>query len=153
MESLKQKITEFINCKYEGSYRFIKEKMFISKFGNGTYEVILNNTKFLENTEYAFSVRVRSFIEGVEENPKCKVCGKLTIFNSNNGWQATCSRICHTKSPERMDKLKKTNLEKYGSSNYLASEEGKQKAKSSNIERYGVDNYAKSQDFKNKFKK
>lgn len=153
MENIKIKITEFINNKYNGSYRFIKEKMFISEFGNKVYEEILNNTIFLENTKYAFSVKVRSYIEGISQNPVCKVCGKMTIFNSNNGWQATCSRICHIRSSERMEKLKETNLSKYGNTNYLASEEGKRRTKKSNMERYGVDNYAKSEEFKNKFKK
>lgn len=153
MENTKFKIKEFLNSNYNGSYRFVKEKMFISHFGNDAYTEILKNTLFLENTDYAFSVRVRSFIENIVEQPTCVVCGKNTVFNSNNGWQATCSRTCHTKSPERMEKLKKTNLKKYGASNYLASEEGKQKTKSSNMKRYGVDNYAKSEEFKNKFNK
>jgi len=153
MENLKIKITEFINSKYNGSYRFIKEKMFILEFGNKAFEEVLNNTIFLENTQYAFSVRVRSYIEGINQNPKCKVCGKLTVFNSNNGWQSSCSRTCHMKSEDRMNKLKETNLKKYGSTNYLASEEGKQKVKESNMNKYGVDNYAKSKEFKNKFKK
>lgn len=153
MEPLKSKITQLLETKYEGSYRFIKEKMFISNFGNEAFNEILENTSFLNDSHYAFSVRVRSFIEGVKENPKCKACGKLTIFNSNNGWQQSCSRTCHAKSEDRMMKLKETNIKKYGASNYLASEEGKLKTKMSNVERYGVDNYAKSEEFKSKFKK
>lgn len=150
MENLKQKIVEVLNQKYDGSYRFVKDGMFIKTFGQDAYNEVIGNTKFLENTEYAFSVRVRSYVEDVKENPACRVCGKLTIFNSNNGWQATCSRTCHMKSPDRMEKLKETNLKKYGATNYLASDLGKLKAKETNLRKYGVDNYAKSDEFKNK---
>jgi hypothetical protein len=152
MENLKFKISEFIGNKYNGSYRFIKDKMFISQFGNESYQLILDETNFLNNTKYAFSVRVRTFVEGIKDSPKCKVCGKLTIFNSNNGWQSSCSRTCHLKSEDRMIKLKQTNLKKYGSTNYLASDEGKVKTKLTNILKYGVDNYAKSEEFKQKIR-
>ena len=148
MNELKNKILSFLEKNYKSSYRFVKEKMFINNFGEDAYNEIVNKTKFLNETEYAFSVNVRSYIEDVFDNPKCVVCGKLTIFNSNNGWQSTCSRSCHMKSPDRMEKLKQTNLEKYGSTNYLASEIGKIKLKQTNLEKYGVDNYAKSQEYK-----
>jgi hypothetical protein len=149
METLKTKISEFLQTKYEGSYRFVKEKMFITQFGKNAFDEVINKTSFLDFSGYAFSVRVRTYIEGIDEKPTCKVCGKHTIFNSNNGWQTSCSRTCHLKSEERMKKMQKTNLAKYGVTNYLASEEGKQKLKATNIKKYGVDNYTKSEDFKN----
>jgi hypothetical protein len=152
MENLKNKVSDLLKNKYNGSYRFVKEKMFISQFGKDAFDEVIEKTSFLDNSGYAFSVRVRSYVEEVFENPKCKVCGKNTIFNSNNGWQTSCSRTCHIKSEDRMEKLKETNLAKYGSTNYLASEEGKQRIKATNMEKYGVENYAKSEDFKNKIK-
>jgi hypothetical protein len=152
MENLKTKIEEFLQTKYNGSYRFVKEKMFISKFGKDAFDEVINKTLFLDFSGYAFSVRVRTYIEGIAERPKCKVCDKHTIFNTNNGWQTSCSRTCHMKSEERMKKMQETNIKKYGVANYFASEEGKQKLKATNIEKYGVDNYAKSEEFKNKLK-
>jgi len=152
MTEIKNKISDFLNSKYNGSYRFVKEKMFIDIFGKSVYDIIINNTLFIDNTKYAFSVRVRSFIEGLTDSPKCIVCGVLTIFNSNNGWQATCSRTCHMKSSERVEKLKKTNMKKYGSTNFLTSEKGKTKSKETNLQKYGVDNYAKSKEYKDRLK-
>ena len=152
MTEEKTKILEFLNQSYKGSYRFIKDKMFIKTFGTDLYNKIYNETKFLDDSNHAFSVRVRSFIEDVIIQPTCIVCGKDTIFNSNNGWQATCSRSCHMKSPERLKKLKETNLIKYGATNFLASEQGKNKLKQTNIKKYGVDNYAKSLEFKERIK-
>lgn len=152
MENLKTKISEFINAKYNGSYRFVKEKMFNSQFGKDAFNEVITKTAFLDFSGYAFSVRVRTYVEGITQKPTCKVCGKYTIFNSNNGWQSSCSRTCHLKSEERMNKMKETNLTKYGVSNYFASEEGKQKLKAINMKKYGVDNYAKSEEFKNKRK-
>lgn len=148
----KTKILEFLNQSYKGSYRFIKDKMFIKTFGADLYNKIYKQTKFLDDSNHSFSVRVRSFIEDVIIQPICIVCGKDTIFNSNNGWQATCSRSCHMKSPERLKKLKETNLIKYGATNFLASEQGKNKLKQTNIKKYGVDNYAKSEEFKERIK-
>ena len=148
MKEEKNKILEFLKQNYKGSYRFIKDKMFIRIFGIDLYNKINEETKFLDDSKHAFSVRVRSFIENIIIQPTCAVCGKDTIFNSNNGWQATCSRSCHMKSPERLKKLKETNLIKYGTTNFLASEQGKNKSKQTNIKKYGVDNYAKSTEFK-----
>ena len=153
MENLKTKISEFLHTKYEGSYRFVKEKMFITHFGKNAFDEVIDKTSFLDFSGYAFSVRVRTYVEGISEKPTCKVCGKHTIFNSNNGWQTSCSRTCHLKSEERMKKMQETNLAKYGVTNYLASEEGKQKLKATNIKKYGVDNYTKSEDFKNTHKR
>jgi hypothetical protein len=152
MENLKTKITELLNAKYNGSYRFVKEKMFITQFGKDAFDEVINKTLFLDFSGYAFSVRVRTFVEGITEKPACKVCGKETIFNTNNGWQTSCSRTCHIKSEERLKKMHETNIAKYGAANYFASEEGKEKLKATNMEKYGVDNYAKSEEFKNKFK-
>jgi hypothetical protein len=152
MEEIKNKILNFLKQNYNGSFRFVKEKMFIKNFGIEIYNLIKNETKFLDSTNYAFSVNVRSFIEDIKENPKCVVCGKLTIFNSNNGWQSTCSRSCHIQSDDRKEKLKKTNLEKYGSTNFLASKEGKLKMKETFFKKYGVDNYAKSEEYKERLK-
>lgn len=152
MEDIRTKISDFLKEKYNGTYRFIKEKMFIQNFGIDIFNLIKKETDFLDGSNYAFSVNVRSFIEGVKENPKCLVCNKLTIFNSNNGWQATCSRSCHMKSSERMEKLKNTNLERYGTTNFLASSEGKSKIREANLKKYGVDNYCKSEDYKKRVK-
>jgi G:T-mismatch repair DNA endonuclease (very short patch repair protein) len=149
MENLKTQIKEFLDVKYGGSFRFLKDKMFIKQFGDLAYKKILDETEFLNGTKYAFSVRVRSFLEGVTTNPICN-CGKPTIFNPNNGWQASCSRSCHMKSPERMEKLKATNLRLYGVDNYFASDAGKNRVRESNIEKYGVDNYAKSKEYKDR---
>lgn len=152
MENLKTKITELLNAKYNGSYRFVKEKMFITQFGKDAFDEVINKTLFLDFSGYAFSVRVRTFVEGITEKPTCKVCGKETIFNTNNGWQTSCSRTCHIKSEERLKKMHETNIARYGVANYFASEEGKEKLKATNMEKYGVDNYAKSEEFKNKLK-
>lgn len=150
MNEFRTNIKDFLNSKYSGSYRFIKDKMFITQFGLSNYEFIIKETSFLDGSDYSFSVRVRSYVENISIWPECIVCGKRTIFNSNNGWQSTCSRSCHMKSPIRMNKLKNTNLMKYGTTNFLASEEGKSKIKETNLKKYGVDNYAKSKEYKNR---
>lgn len=54
---------------------------------------------------------------------------------------------------EVKEKIKKTNLEKWGSENYFGSEFGKNKNKEIFIEKYGVDNPLKVNEVKEKIKK
>jgi hypothetical protein len=55
-------------------------------------------------------------------------------------------------SKENKDKIKKTNLKRYGVENPFQSEEIKDKIKKTNIKKYGVDHPLKSEDIKEKMK-
>jgi hypothetical protein len=67
-----------------------------------------------------------------------------------------CSRFCVNlaKQPggKIAEKIKKTNLEKYGCENVFSSESIKKKIKSSLTEKYGVDNPQKSKEIKSRTK-
>lgn len=66
--------------------------------------------------------------------------------------QRFCSASCSSKSTgkdkNRIDKIKKTKFERYGSETYVNPE----KSKKTCLERYGVDNVSKSEDVINKIK-
>ena len=64
------------------------------------------------------------------EFPRCKVCGKpmsKDIDSFNEGYFRACNPLCAAKDPQRKEKYQNTCLDRYGSSNYLASKYGKEK--------------------------
>jgi len=149
---MKQKIIEFVNTHYKGSLRFLKPKMFIEKLGSSLYETIVKNTQFLDK-ETALPQRVHCYLNDIFSAPKCNVCNKEVKYNSNTGYQKYCGNSCRFKDMENIHrKIKTTNIEKYGTSNFLASESGKQKIKKTNLQKYGVENYTQTNEYKERLK-
>jgi hypothetical protein len=88
---------------------------------------------------------------GMQKNLKfwhetnCKICNApfwSLIKREQKTCSAKCSGIYVARNPERIAKIKKTKLEKYGSETYVNSE----KAKLTCLSKYGVDNASKSQE-------
>lgn len=72
---------------------------------------------------------------------ECEVCGKPTGFLAmSTGYRKTCSTKCSRKTKSYREKIKRTNLERYGVENPFASEKIKEKIKRINLERHGVEN-------------
>lgn len=104
----------------------------------------------------------------------CKVCrNKTTFIGIKNGFLKYCSTKCLNNDPETkekikntnidkygctnpllnkdiQDKIKKTNLEKYGSENVFSNKKIQEKLKQTNIEKYGVENVSQSEEIKEK---
>ena len=104
----------------------------------------------------------------------CANCGNSTDFvNLSTGYRKYCSKKCAqnsnnvknkirqtnlkkygvdvvSKSEKVKEKIKKTNLEKYGTENVFASDEIKEKIKHTNLKKYGVENPMQSKIIKNK---
>ncbi len=70
----------------------------------------------------------------------CKVCEKEVKFhNIDNGFPNLC-RVCNNKrNPKRIQKIKETNIRKYGVENVSQVEEFKEKRKQTNLKRFGVE--------------
>lgn len=142
-QNLKTQIQEFLNNKYGGTFRFLKEGMFRNNFGDTNLNEVISKTDFLKDTEYdAFSIRVRSYLLGLTAIPVC-YCGSKVKFNSNFGWLTYCSTKCSAQSDLTTKRRVLTNVTKYGVSNVFSNERVREKIKKTCIERYGVDNYAK----------
>ena len=116
------------------------------------------------------------YINFISKNDEhlCKVCkNKTTFIGIKNGFLKYCSTKCLNNDPETkekikqtnlekfgctnpllnkdvQDKIKKTNLEKYGSENVFDNKEIQEKLKQTNIEKYGVENVSQSEEIKNK---
>lgn len=93
----------------------------------------------------------------------CRVCGepvrkqmiKYTLSNNTVIHDGECRKkersVCNPfRSEEIKAKIKKTNLEKYGTEWQTQSSNFKEKAKQTNLERYGVENVANSEEIRNK---
>ena len=81
------------------------------------------------------------------ETKKCVVCGnefESLKFRKQKCCNAKCSGIYVASRPNRVNKIKKTKLEKYGDAAYVNAE----KAKQTCLERYGVDNVFKFRNIK-----
>lgn len=92
----------------------------------------------------SFKEEVYHFIHKLKEVPQCanSECNKKLIFKRslNEGYGVYCSLPCTNKCENHIGTVKLTNNEKYGGNAPLCSEEIKDKVKKTNLERYGVEN-------------
>jgi hypothetical protein len=82
---------------------------------------------------------------------KCAVCGKefeALKYREQKCCSGKCCGIYVANSPNRMEKIKATKLERYGDEMYVNPD----KARETCLKRYGVDNIFKSPEIKDKIK-
>lgn len=81
----------------------------------------------------------------------CCICGKPVIKNyGNTRDQVTCSAKC--KRAKCSDKIKKTNLERYGSENCWGDKEIRKKSEQTMLEKYGAKCTSQSKELQEKCK-
>ena len=107
-------------------------------------------TKYPEFYEYictryphvdTFSEKLYWYYNGLTKRPVCKVCGKETVFvNIRDGYREYCSRACLNQDPNKKERVKQTNIRKYGGVAPACSSEVQNKTKQTNLNRYGVEN-------------
>lgn len=147
---MRERIQEFIDQKYKGSLRFLKDKLFIKTFGQINYKSVIDYTNFLDPSQ-PFSHRVYCYLNNISSIPKCKTCKNNTNYNTNTGYQIYCSNTCRFADNDTIqNKKRKTNLEKYGSTNVLASKHGKDLSTVTHLKKYGETHYNKTQSYKNR---
>ena len=85
------------------------------------------------------SEKMYLYYHGMTERPLCVVCKKnyTKYINLIEGYKKYCGVSCCAKDPERQEKAKQTNLEKYGNVCPSKSQSVKNKIIQTNIERYG----------------
>lgn len=151
---MKEEILNFVNNKYKGSLRFLKPKMFIDNFGEKKYQNVLNETIFLKS-DVAFSERIYCILNDIKKHPTCLTCQNEVVYGIGfkSGYPKYCSNECRFKDSNTIkEKIKKTNIERYGSTNFLASIKGKEIIKKTNLEKYGVENYTQTKEYKERLK-
>jgi very-short-patch-repair endonuclease len=93
-------------------------------------------------SEYVFKEIFFHFVHNLEPI-KCGVdgCGnKPKMEHFSKGFRKYCSNKCKSNAPEWKQKVKETNIKKFGVENPFQSDIIKNKIKESNITKYGVEN-------------
>lgn len=124
------------------------------KYFNKNYPDIFNEIlSYTKDLDLKFPFRVWHWVNDVPHYVKC-YCGKRvsTKMNWKDGYKSYCSNKCSANSENTKDKLKKTNLEKWGVDHYSKTQEYKEKVKSTSLEKWGVDNYSKTKEYIDKSK-
>ena len=139
-------------------------------------EKIILLTPHLKNGE-TFSDRCYHIANDLTSHKICTICNSGRLKFNHNKWDynKACSTKCGANHPDRFEKTKKTNIEKYGVENVYQNEDIKKKIRETNLkntgfeyntqtqefkdyckklnqERYGVDNYSQTEEFKEKVK-
>jgi len=133
------------------------------------YKKFKNNSELMKvlDSRYPhisdFVLRIKLFINDLDDVPQCKypLCSNKVLPICKKGkFNEYCSKKCssnHFVQNGRMnsilEKMKKTNLERYGTVAPLQSDKIKKKVKKTNLERYGVENALQSDKIKEKIKK
>lgn len=81
---------------------------------------------------------------------KCNVTVQLVYHGVLNKPNAGCRKCAYTK--ERLEKIKATNLQRYGTECSLMNKEVQNKIKETNLKLYGVEHPLQNEDIKNKVK-
>lgn len=130
----------------------ITEKLFSRCFPE-IYKEIIDNEKLKVLTK--FQQKAYHFLnDDLDLNlGHCQVCGKPTRFkNIRRGYSTFCSFTCATSSPITQEKMKRTNLERYGCEHTLSVKEFRDKGKETCLKKYGVEFASESPIVKEKAK-
>ena len=109
----------------------------------------------LENYKWTHSISEALYCwkNHITHIPQCEVCGKNARFNSfKKGYSSYCSVGCSNRSISKKNKVKQTNLERYGVENPSQSQEIISKTRKTNLDKYGVENPASSKEVQEKIK-
>jgi hypothetical protein len=147
MPDVKTKIQTAADKKYNGSYRFFKEKNLCNLIGKEGIDEI--KSKLDQTLHDPVCLMIHCYMNDIHNHPTCK-CGNLQKFNATTKeFSKYCSNKCRFDSMSDVVELRKqTNLKKYGSTNFLASETGREKITQTNLKKYGVDNFTKTDVYK-----
>lgn len=117
------------------------------------YSLVVGYAKKNNLSNLPFKEQVYCFIHEYENRPTCGECGKDVKYkNITIGYQDFCGVKCANSNKEKQNKIKQTNLTKYGSTTAMQNPKIAKKIKEKNLKKYGVDNVFKSEEIKAKIK-
>ena len=101
-------------------------------------------TGFL-SSDTPLTIRIWHIRNGIFHTPRCRICDNETKFDKEDKcYRIYCGKKCAAMDPEVKKKKSATFLDRYGTENYLLSEDYQQKAEVTNQNRYGEKYAAKS---------
>ena len=153
----KQDVFNFLkNIDLSKNGSLLKEKTFRILFPELYSELVIFVSNHNIMNDWKFNRKLFHFLQDDVDLKLglCTVCGeKYTRFESfNYGYHMYCSMKCTGKSLDRLEKIKCTNLERFGYDNAVKSPEIRTKIKNTNLEKYGVEYPLQSSEIKVKWK-
>ena len=146
-KEVKEKIdARYKRLPYASINKFLKENPDVDLF----LTKLVESDKWFENKRRAFSLIAKSIYEPV----RCKVCGKeIEARKCIGSVRQYCSNKCSCSSNDRLEKVKKTSLKRYGVENVFQNKEIQEKQKQTCLNKYGVENVFQDDNVKEKIKK
>jgi len=119
----------------------LKEKSFIKTYPENYNELVI----FVETNnliDLPFREKLYLYVYELNSIPKCGHClNDLTFKKSfREGYGSFCSISCANKSESHKKNVKETNNIKFGGNSPITSKEVKDKIKNTNLKKYGVEN-------------
>ena len=122
--------------------KFIKSNPEVEKYLN---DILVENSNWENIRNIVYSI---CFDEQLKH---CKNCGKELKYSKGINHDY-CSHKCSNNSKEVKDKIKQTNLERYGCEHPAQTKKIKDKIKQTNLETYGCENVFQNKGIKDKIK-
>lgn len=130
---------------------------FVKNNFTNQYDEIISHTKFLNDLsqEASMAQRIWHIHNDINHlykcnNPNCN--NSPQFFSFSRGYLRTCCPTCAQHDPQTVDKIKSTNIKKYGTEYGLSSKEIIKKKNQTVKEKYGVDNVSQLKDVSDKKK-
>jgi len=122
----------------------------LSKNHNELYTAIIENSN---DKTIPFKEKVYLYINDLKDVPKCPNCGNNVKFvdTLNKGHSKYCSINCLNSSEEHKEKIKDSNMNKYGVESHNQLDSVKEKKKQTTLKNYGVESPLQSKEIREKF--
>jgi len=132
------------------------KKEWFEKYGySKEYQKILDITSFLDDINPILPQRIWHIVnDNLEKNKCCNpVCNNITTFFAfTNGYLRTCCCSCAQFDPNTINKIKSTNLQRYGTEYGLSNRKIIEKRNVTIKNRYGVSNISQLKEISEKKK-
>ena len=108
------------------------------------------NEKY-KDTELTFQEKLYWYFNDIAERPVCMCCGKETKFeNALKGYRNYCSYKCLNSDPNKIKKVEKTCLERFGTKAPAQNRSVVYKMEQTNLKRFGTKNAMENPDIAKK---
>jgi hypothetical protein len=146
VDNFKQYVMETLKKSKGNAYRILSTNDSLVEFLDNKYPTILD-----------FKTKIRLYVHDLDDHPRCSYSGCNNLVSFVKTFNMFCSRKCDSLHKQetnfyeyRNEKIRQTNLERYGVESYSQTEEYLSKVKQTNLERYGVENYSQTNEFSSK---
>ena len=102
-----------------------------------------NIIQFNRENDITFVNKVYNYYHKIDKIPSCKICDNPVKFH-NKSYSIYCSNRCKNSDPEFKATREDSMLKKYGVKSLIGSKECREKIKKTNIEKYGFEVSSKS---------